>query len=122
MISKTTVSAIRHLLREGKLSQRKIALHLGVSRNTVRNVDKESVKKRRKRPSAIPEARIAAAVVAAPLSNCRASRAKSENRKRNSRKGAGKRETRDFLFPCSLFPLLLFLWKREKMPSVRSLR
>ena len=43
MINKTTISAIRHLLREGKLSQRKIALRLGVSRKTVHNVEKESV-------------------------------------------------------------------------------
>ncbi len=35
MIAQNTVEKIRELLREGRLSQRKIARHLGVSRGTV---------------------------------------------------------------------------------------
>ena len=48
MISKTTTLAIRRLLSEGKLSQRKIALRLGISRSAVRNVEKESVREQSK--------------------------------------------------------------------------
>ena len=43
MISETTASTIRRLLREGKLSRRKIALQLGVSRSAVRNVEQEFI-------------------------------------------------------------------------------
>ena len=42
MISEQTVSTIRHLLKEGKLSRRKIALQLGISRSAIRHVELES--------------------------------------------------------------------------------
>ena len=70
MISETTVSAIRHLLREGKLSQRKIALHLGVSRKAVHNVDKATLREEPKKEATF-QGLTAAAIVAAPSSSCR---------------------------------------------------
>ena len=50
MISKSKVLAIRHLLEEGKLSRRKIARQLGVSRKTVRRVESKFLRKSSEEP------------------------------------------------------------------------